>query len=86
MTDERRYSEIHGAGLPQWTGSEPEPWEARAVNLSKCSNREKNRAWRRLKQDAPDVTDAIAEHLPALRAHFPGATVYVDADYLEEND
>lgn len=79
------FSEIHGA-TPPWPAGAPEPWEARAVNLAKRSNRDKNRAWRRLKAAAPDVATAIGRDLPALQEHFPGATIYVDSEYLEAHE
>lgn len=69
-----------------WPTGVPETWERTAVNVAKCSPAEKNRAWRRLKSETPDVAQAIASDLPALRKHFPGATVYVAADYIEGDE
>lgn len=74
----------HTGPARPWPCGAPEAWEARAVNLNKRTNREKNRAWRRLKAEAPVVAAAIARDLPALQEHFPGTAIYVDADYLED--
>lgn len=63
----------------------PEPWEATAVDLTRCDNRSKNRAWRRIKSESPDVAQAMQHDIPALQQAL-GITcgVFVAADYIKE--
>lgn len=69
-----------------WPVSAPEPWEARAVNLSACTDRDKSTAWRRIKRDAPDVAAAMQRDLPQLRKAFGSIHVIVDSNDLEPNE
>lgn len=65
-----------------WPVDMPESWEATAVNLSRCSNRAKNLAWRRIKSETPDVAAALQRDLPAFAAAGLPLTVHVADDYL----
>lgn len=67
-----------------WPVSTPEPWEQAAVDLTHCTNRQKNLAWRNIKQDAPDVAQAMARDIPALQEAFGHIGVEVDANYIKE--
>lgn len=67
-----------------WPAAYEEQWEARAVDITRGSNQQKNRAWRRIKQESPGVAEAIARDLPALQAAFGPIGVEVDASYIEK--
>jgi hypothetical protein len=63
---------------------EPEPWEATAVDLTRCDRPQKQRAWKRIKAVDPEFADGLKRDLPALNEAFGPVGVEVPQSYIEE--